>query len=460
MRLKKGAVIKVPKSVKLKRYVSGQVPTGWDAVRYGVPRDIIEQADRNTVFSMVATADAFLSAGMEPHELYEYIHPARVGNTQGSGLGGMQATNDLYHCHREDKERKGDALQEILINVMPGWVNQSFVGSYGPTVPTVAACATAAVSLGVGYDLIKSRKADFVVTGASDDLNEEGAIGFGDMGATADCDEMQKRGIAPRQMSRPNDRRRGGFVEGQGGGVLLITRLSKAVEMGLPIYATLAFTATHSDGIQTSIPAPGLGLENIADDDAGFSGEAPLVAALNEFNLKADDIRVVSKHDTSTNLNDSNENDLHQRIAKRLGRKDGNPILVHSQKSILGHGRGGAAAWQANAAIQILLDGVVPGNPNLDDVDPSFEKYGSMTFTDRTVPLHNPKAVLLTSLGFGHVGAAVLFLHPQCALSKLSKDSWKNYQSKLKKRNERSIRRGWENMLGVRPIFTVGGKGS
>jgi fatty acid synthase, bacteria type len=458
VRLKKGAVIKVPKSVKLKRYVSGQVPAGWDAVRYGVPRDIIEQADRNTVFSMVATAEAFLAAGIDPEELYEYVHPARVGNTQGSGLGGMKATDDLYHCHREDKERKGDALQELLINVMPGWVNQTFVGSYGPTVPTVAACATAAVSLGVGYDLIKSGKADFVVTGASDDLNEEGSIGFGDMGATVDCDEMLAKGVAPNQMSRPNDRRRNGFIEGQGGGVLLLAKLSKAVEMGLPVYAALAFTATHSDGHQTSIPAPGLGLVNIAEKDAGIDGEAPLISALSKFNLGVDDIHVVSKHDTSTNLNDSNENDLHQRIAKKLGRKDGNPILVHSQKSILGHGRGGAAAWQANAAIQILLDEVVPGNPNLDDVDPAFAKYDLMTFTDRAIPLHRPKAVLLTSLGFGHVGAAVLFAHPHCALNKLSETSWVNYRDKLKKRNERSVRRGWENMLGMSTMFAVGGK--
>jgi len=457
--LKKGAVIKVPKSVRLNRYVAGQVPKGWKASRYGMSGDLIEQADRNTVFSMISAAEAFLSAGIEPSELYDFIHPSRVGNTQGSGLGGMQACSNLYHAHREDADIKGDALQEILVNVMGSWVNQAYVGAYGPVIPTVAACATAVVSMAAGFDLIKCGKADFVVAGASDDLSEEGTIGFGNMGATADSDEMYGMGISARAMSRPNDSRRKGFIEGQGGGVLLLTKLSKAVEMGLPIYSVLAFTSTHADGIQTSIPAPGMGLSNIAEKSASLDGDlSPVVAALSKFGLTYDDVQVISKHDTSTKLNDANENALHQKIAELSGRTDGNPILVHSQKCILGHGKGGAAAWQTNAAIQILLDSIVSGNINLDDVDSEFEKYNFMTFTDRSIKIHNPSAVITTSLGFGHVGGASLFIHPKYALSSLSKKAWSEYHSKLLKRNRTAMNLGWQNMLGKKHIFRMEGK--
>lgn len=453
VRLRKGASIKVPKSVALPRFIAGQIPTGWDPVRYGVPRELAASVDRNTLMSLVATAEAFSAAGITPQELTEAVPPARIGNAQGSGLGGMQAHVNLYRAHREDAERKVDALQETLINVMGAWAVQSYVGSAGAMIHPVAACATAAVSLEVGMDLIRSGKADVVVAGGCDDVSEEGVIGFGDMRATADNALMEKRGIVPRAMSRPNDRRRDGFIEAQGGGAMLLARLSTAIELGLPVYAVLAFSATHADGLQASIPAPGLGLAHIAEPEAGRGGKAPLAAALERFGLTADDICAASKHDTSTHLNDANENELHQRIAERLGRTPGNPLLVHSQKSILGHGKGGAAAWQANAAIQILLDAVLPGNPNLEDCDPKMDRFPALTFSDRALPLADPKAVLATSLGFGHVGAALLFLHPRFALERIPEAAWEAYVRRLCERNARAMQRGWEAMTGKRTFF-------
>lgn len=456
VRLKKGAAIKVPTSAALRRTIAGQIPTGWDPVRYGVPRDIAAEVDRNTQMSLVATAEAFASAGITPAELLEAIAPARIGNAQGSGLGGMQAHVNLYRAHREGAARKVDALQETLINVMGAWAVQAYVGSMGPMIHPVAACATAAVSLEVGADLIRSGKADVVVAGGSDDVSEEGFIGFGDMRATADGAQMERRGIPPRAMSRPNDRRRDGFIEAQGGGALLLARLSTAVELGLPIYAVVAFAATHADGFAASIPAPGLGLVGIAQESSGRDGRAPLAAALARFGLGPDDIAVVSKHDTSTKMNDVSESELHQRIAEGLGRTPGNPLLVHSQKSILGHGKGGAAAWQINAAIQILEDGVLPGNPNLEDCDPAMNRFPALAFTDRGIPLTDPKAVLITSLGFGHVGAAALLLRPRFALERIPEASCPDYARRLNERNARGMRWGWEAMMGKRPLFARG----
>ena len=74
----------------------------------------------------------------------------------------------------------------------------------------------------------------------------------------------------------------------------------------------------------------------------------------------ADDIAVVSKHDTSTELNDPNEADLHQRIQDALGRTPGNPLLVVSQKTVTGHAKGGAAAWQVAGVLQTMATGWVP----------------------------------------------------------------------------------------------------
>ena len=136
---------------------------------------------------------------------------------------------------------------------------QSYVGSYGAMVHPVAACATAAVSVEEGVDKIQLGKAEFVVAGGFDDLSTEGIIGFGDMSATADTGDMRAKGIDDRRFSRANDRRRGGFVESQGGGTLLLARGDVALEMGLPVLGVVAYAGSFADGVHTSIPAPGIG---------------------------------------------------------------------------------------------------------------------------------------------------------------------------------------------------------
>ena len=84
--------------------------------------------------------------------------------------------------------------------------------------------------------------------------------------------------------------------------------------------------------------------------------------------MRADDIAVVSKHDTSTSANDPNESELHTRLARALGRTEGNPLVAVSQKSITGHAKGGAALFQVAGLTEILVTGVAPGNASLDVV--------------------------------------------------------------------------------------------
>ena len=129
----------------------------------------------------------------------------------------------------------------------------------GQMIHPVAACATAAVSLEEGVDKIRVGKADFVVTGGIDDISVESLTGFGDMNATAESAALAAKGINERFYSRANDRRRGGFVEAEGGGTVLLARGDVAARLGLPVYAVVAHAQSYADGIHTSIPAPGLG---------------------------------------------------------------------------------------------------------------------------------------------------------------------------------------------------------
>ncbi|MDO5373416.1 MAG: DUF1729 domain-containing protein [Corynebacterium glutamicum] len=407
---KAGSAIRVPRRMAMTRFVGGQVPKDFNPAVWGIPADMVDNLDTVALWNIVCTVDAFLSAGFTPAELLASVHPARVSSTQGTGMGGMESLRGIYVDRILAEPRANDVLQEALPNVVAAHVMQSYVGGYGQMIHPVAACATAAVSVEEALDKIRIGKSDFVVAGGFDALSVEGITGFGDMAATADSAEMESKGIEHRFFSRANDRRRGGFIESEGGGTVLLARASLAADLGLPVLGVIGFAESFADGAHTSIPAPGLGALGAARDGV----ESRLAVALRSVGVSADEISIISKHDTSTNANDPNESDLHERIATAIGRADGNPMYVISQKSLTGHAKGGAAAFQMIGLTQVLRSGLVPANRALDCVDPVLSKHSHLVWLRKPLDLRAkaPKAGLVTSLGFGHVSALVAIVHP------------------------------------------------
>ena len=416
-----GSMIRVPRRATMTRTVGGQFPKGFDPTRWGIPASMVGDVDKIALWNIVTTVDAYLGAGFTPAEILESIHPSLVASTQGTGFGGMMSMRKLYLDRFLNHEIPTDILQEALPNVVAAHVMQSYIGGYGNMIQPVSACATAAVSLEEGVDKIALGKADFVVTGAIDDIGVESVIGFGNMNATANSEEMYGRGIDARFFSRANDRRRGGFLESQGGGTILVTRGDIAEKLGLPVAAVVGFIHSYADGAHTSIPAPGLGA--LA---AGMGGkDSKLVHDLAKLGVSADDIAVVSKHDTSTNANDPNESELHNTLAHAIGRTDGNPLFVISQKTLTGHAKGGACIFQVNGLTQLFKSGVIPANASLDCVDPKLQRDDHMVWVRKPLRIGGGedefgretagrpvKAGLATSLGFGHVSGFVALVHP------------------------------------------------
>ncbi|MBF6231486.1 type I polyketide synthase [Nocardia farcinica] len=449
---KAGTEIRVPRKAKLSRTVGGQIPTGWDPTVWGISADMAGSVDRVALWNIACTVDAFIGSGFSPAELMQWVHPSLVANTQGTGMGGMSSMRSLYVDNLLGEPRPNDILQEALPNVALAHVVQSYVGSYGAMVHPVAACATAAVSVEEGVDKIRLGKADVVVAGGYDDLGIEGIVGFGDMSATADSAAMRAKGISDRYFSRANDRRRGGFVESQGGGTVLLARGSVALEMGLPVLGVVAYAQSFADGVHTSIPAPGLGALG-----AGRGGrESRFAAELRKLGVAPDEIAVISKHDTSTAANDPNESELHERLAAAIGRSAGAPLFVVSQKSLTGHAKGGAAAFQLIGLCQVLETGVVPPNRSLDCVDEKMREYPhlvwlreALRFGDR-FPL---KAGLVTSLGFGHVSGLLAVVHPQAFIQAIEPGRREEYQQRAQQRQLAGRQRIAEAMCGGAPLY-------
>ncbi|GAW18200.1 Fatty acid synthase subunit alpha [Xylariales sp. No.14919] len=270
IRMKRGATLWIPKALRFDRLVAGQLPTGWDAKKYGVPDDIISQVDRVTLFVLVSVAEALLTSGIsDPYEFYKYVHVSELGNCIGSGMGGMTALNGMYNKRKMDQQVQNDILQESFINTMAAWVNMLLLSSSGPIKTPVGACATAVESIDIGYETIMEGKARVCIVGGFDDFSEEGSFEFANMKATSNAVDEFAHGRTPQEMSRPTTTTRNGFMESQGCGVQVIMTAKLAIDMGLPVYGILALTTTASDKIGRSVPAPGQGVLTTAREAPG-----------------------------------------------------------------------------------------------------------------------------------------------------------------------------------------------
>ncbi|QPK79392.1 DUF1729 domain-containing protein [Corynebacterium lizhenjunii] len=457
---RRGATVHVPRKATLTRTVAAQMPDDFDAAKWGIPEHMLDALDRMAVWNLVTAVDAFINAGFSPAELLQSIHPGQVATTQGTGIGGMESLHKVFVSRFLGQERPSDILQEALPNVIAAHTMQSLVGGYGSMIHPIGACATAAVSIEEGVDKIALGKADVVVAGGIDDVQVESLTGFGDMNATAETAAMTAQGIDPRFISRANDRRRGGFLEGEGGGTVLLVRGSLAAELGLPVLGVVAHAASYGDGAHTSIPAPGLGALG-----AGRGREnSRLARSLRGLGLSPNDVTVLSKHDTSTNANDPNESELHSLLWPAIGRDADQPLFVISQKTLTGHSKAGAALFQTGGILDVFRTGQIPANASLDCVDPLIEAKAK-----NLVWLRSPLdvgaadrpvlAAALTSLGFGHVGALLVYAHPGVFEAAVEQQRGAEAAATWRARAEARLAAGHDRfeagMLGRAPLFEV-----
>lgn len=275
--LKKGAAFWVPKAIPADRFVAGQLPKGWDPLRYGIPPEIISQVDPIVIYALCCLSEAVLMAGLQdPHELYKHIHVSELANCLGTGAGPLLAMRGMYRDRYLDRSVQSDILQESYLNAIGAWSNMLLLASSGPIRTPTGTCATAIESLDSGCEAIKAGKVKVAIVGGSDDFEEEMSYEFGNMKATANTTDELKRGRLPSEMSRPTTSSRAGFVESAGCGVQIIMTADLALKMGLPVYAIVGYTHMAGDRVGRSVPAPGQGVLTAAKETAAAS-QSPLL---------------------------------------------------------------------------------------------------------------------------------------------------------------------------------------
>ncbi|KDQ57051.1 hypothetical protein JAAARDRAFT_35647 [Jaapia argillacea MUCL 33604] len=161
---------------------------------------------------------------------------------------------------------------------------------------------------------------------------------------------------------------------------------------------------------------------------------APLRRALAVWGLTADDIGVLSIHGTSTGANEANETHIWNDVFTNIGRTKGNAVPIMAQKSLVGHAKGGSAAWQLVGLLQSVITGVVPGNRNNDNVDPAFKEYQLLMFPSKSIHTDGIRAGVMSSFGFGQVGGVALILNPRYLFGALEPSVYESYKARNRSR--------------------------
>ena len=336
-------------------------------------------------YAMVAAIEAVKDANLN----LETENLDRIGVIWGSGIGGLQT----FH-HEVMEFAKGDGtprynpffIPKMIADIASGHISIHF-GFRGPNFTAVSACASSTHAMIDAFNYIRLGKADIIVSGGSEAaINESGVGGFNALKA------LSTRNDSPETASRPFDKDRDGFVLGEGAGAIILEEYEHAIKRGATIYAELCGGGASADAYHITAPHPeGLGALNV------------MRMALEDSNMKPEDIDYVNVHGTSTPLGDIAEV---KAITKIFGEHAYN-INISSTKSMTGHLLGAAGAIEAIATILAIKNDIVPPTINHFTNDEELDPRLNLTFNKaekRTV-----RAGLSNTFGFGGHNASVIF---------------------------------------------------
>ena len=342
-----------------------------------------KSAKRMEVFSQYAVAAAKEAVEMA------YIHmeeedPYRVGVIIGSGIGGL---NSMEKEHEKILTKGPKRVNPLLIpmmisNMAAGNVAITF-GCKGKCTNVVTACATGSHSIGDALRAIQCGDADVMFAGGTESsITPVAVAGFTNLTALTSADD-------PMQASLPFDKKRSGFVIGEGAGVVILEELEHAKKRGAKIYAELAGYGATCDAYHITSPA---------EDGSGAAKAMEL--AMEEAGVKPEEVDYVNAHGTSTHHNDLFET---RAIRRALG-DAADQVKVSSTKSMIGHLLGAAGAVELIACVKSIEEGYI--HPTVGTTEP--DEGCDLDYVINGALHQDVKVAMSNSLGFGGHNATLL----------------------------------------------------
>ena len=342
----------------------------------------MRRLDRSEQFALVASREAWKDAGTPD------VDKERLGVVIASGIGGVITLLDQFDNLKEKGARgvSPHTVPMLMPNGPAANVGLELQARAGVHTP-VSACASGAEAIGYALEMIRSNRADVIVSGGVEAaIHQLPLAGFAAMKA------LSTRNDAPERASRPYDADRDGFVLGEGGGILILEEYEHAKARGAKIYCELVGQGLSSDGYHIAAPDP---------DGSGV--QRAIKFALKDANLSTKDIVHLNAHATSTPAGDVAEANA---LRLALG-ADSEHVAVSATKSMTGHLLGGAGAIESVFIVKALQERLAPPTINIENLDPAVT-IDVVRDTPRSLPA-GQIAALNDSFGFGGHNVVLAF---------------------------------------------------
>ena len=342
----------------------------------------IRRLDRSEQFALIASREAWKDAGAPD------VDKERLGVVIASGIGGVITMLEQYDILNNKGARlvSPHTVPMLMPNGPAANVGLELQAKAGVHTP-VSACASGAEAVGYALEMIRSNRADIIVSGGV-----EAAVHQLPMAGFAAMKALSTRNDDPARASRPYDVDRDGFVLGEGGGVLVLEEYEHAKARGAKIYCEIAGQGLTSDGYHIAAPDP---------DGAGV--QRAIKFALRDSNLSTKDIFHLNAHATSTPAGDVAEANA---LRAALG-SEADHVAVSATKSMTGHLLGGAGAIESVFLVKAIQDRMAPPTINIDNLDPSVT-IDVVRDKPRALPAGDI-AALNDSFGFGGHNVVLVF---------------------------------------------------
>ena len=313
------------------------------------------------------------------------IEKTRIGVSIGSGIGGLGSIEDNALILGDKGPRKISPffVPGAIINMASGNVAIKY-NLQGPNISIVSACSSAGHSIGYSARTISYGDADIMITGGAEaGITPLGLAGFNAAKALSTNNEN------PEQASCPWDKKRDGFLLGEGAGILILEELESAKSRKAKIYGEVVGFGQSDDAYHITAPA-----------EDGRGAYNAMINALNDFKEDHDKIDYINAHGRSTPLGDVIEAKAIAEIFK--GRKN---LSVSSTKSMTGHLLGAAGAIEAIFCLLAMRDSVIPPTINLNDPDNEFD----LDLTPNKSKTKEVNFAMSNSFGFGGTNVSLIF---------------------------------------------------
>lgn len=348
-------------------------------------RKEVRKHDLFSIYAIVAARQAVKDANIDT----EAEDLNKIGVIMGVGIGGIGTfENEMVDFCKGDGTPRFNPffIPKMIVDSASGHISMEY-GFRGPNYACVSACASSTSAISVAYDQIKLGRANIMITGGA-----EAPITNAGLGSFNSMHAISTRNDSPETASRPFSKSRDGFVMGEGAGCLVLEDLDHALARGAKIYAEVAGVGASADAYHITAPHP-----------EGLGAIAVMQNALDDANMKPEEIDYINVHGTSTPQGDIAET----KAIKAVFGEHAYKLNISSTKSMTGHLLGATGAVEAIASILAVKNDIVPPTINFTGEEDENIDY-NLNFTFNKAQKRVVNAALSNTFGFGGHNASII----------------------------------------------------